>query len=64
LTGAIVWILLVVAVLGWGVVTWQSGGRLPTFLELVRRIAFKRWGRVVLVIVWAEIGWHLLAQRP
>ncbi len=62
--GAVVWSVLFVAIVAWGLVTWRSQKSLPTFLDLVRRIALNRWGRVVLVIVWAEIGWHLLAQRP
>lgn len=61
------WTLSVWAFLGLvvaGGVAWSvlSGGRVPGPGALVRWITSRSAGRVVLVVGWMWLGWHLFAR--
>lgn len=61
--GGVVWITLGVTGLVWVVVSATVPG-LPT-PAAVARWAVSSWaGRLIVLALWAEAGWHLFAQRP
>jgi hypothetical protein len=61
--GAIVWLVLGVAILLWGV--YSSLRRdLPGPVALPRFFARSGLGRALALCAWGGAGWHLFCQRP
>lgn len=63
--GAGVWLVIGVAVASFLVATLAIGRRrLPGVLD-VAHVFVQCWaGRLLLLALWAEAGWHLFTQRP
>jgi hypothetical protein len=40
----------------------MSHGRRPTIGTEINRMTAHRWGRVILVLGWAWLGWHAFAR--
>ena len=53
--------LLAAAVAGWSVVSARRPS-LVTLPALMSRMTSSRWVRLVVVLVWAWLGWHLFAR--
>jgi hypothetical protein len=53
--------VLAVALAGWSVVS-ARGPSFVTLPELLRRITSSRPLRLLVVIAWAWLGWHLFAR--
>ena len=65
LPGAAVWLALVLALGAWTVLTAVTAqGRLPTVVDVVRWCLESWAGRIVLLAMWAEAGFHVFTQRP
>ena len=65
LPGAAVWFALATALAAWVVLTATIGrARLPTMVD-VARFWLESWvGRLALLALWAEAGFHVLTQHP
>lgn len=73
LPGAAVWLALALALLGWLVVTGLpslgsrrrlGSHRLPGIAAVVHWWLESWLGRIVLLALWAEAGFHVFGQRP
>jgi hypothetical protein len=58
-----VWVALLAAVVVCEVVCRRSGGRWLPLESVVARLWAGRPGRVLLVVAWAFVGWHLFARH-
>ena len=58
----IIWLGLALAAAGWEVRCRRSGGRWTCLTSLGARLGSRRYGRLVLIGVWAFIGWHVFAR--
>lgn len=65
LPGAAIWFVLAGVLAAWiGVTTVARGARLPTIVD-VACFWLESWvGRLVLLALWAEAGFHVLTQHP
>lgn len=65
LLGDSVWSGIAVALVVWLVATIAAGPRRLPSIGGVARWFLQCWlGRFLLLAGWAEVGWHLLCQRP
>lgn len=63
--GAVVWLVLGVLLAAWLVVTTLAGPRrLPGIVDVARWFLCSWFGRIVILALWAEAGWHVFGQRP
>jgi hypothetical protein len=63
--GSVVWAVIAAAVVVWVVATQTAGaGTLPGAATVARWFLQCWLGRVLLVVAWGEIGWHVFCQRP
>ncbi len=64
--GTIGWIVIAVVVVGWELVGRFGHGRTPDLGELGALVAMRLSGRIILIVVWVFIGFHLFARytRP
>jgi len=58
----ILWILLASAAILWEVVCHRSGGRWTGLADLGARLSSRLPGRIVLISIWAFVGWHVFAR--
>jgi hypothetical protein len=63
MTVTAVWMLLLVAALAWEVACHRSPGRRTSLAEITSRLWSGRAGRLLLVLLWAFVGWHLFARH-
>jgi hypothetical protein len=56
------WVALIVAGASWEVACQRSGGRWASLADLVDRLWIHLPGRIILVLIWAFIGWHVFAR--
>lgn len=61
--GTLVWAALLAALVTWLAATTASR-RLPSLVDLVHWLLDAWLGRLLLLACWAELGFHLLTQRP
>jgi TRAP-type C4-dicarboxylate transport system permease small subunit len=57
----ILWIMLAAAIL-WEVVCRRSGGRWTSLADLGARLGGRLPGVLVLIAIWAFVGWHVFAR--
>jgi hypothetical protein len=68
-TGGLVWLAIAGALLVWAAATYllargRSEHPVPTLGDVVGFFLESALGRLLLIAAWAEVGWHLLCQRP
>lgn len=56
------WLGLMAAAVAWEVRCHRSGSRWTSLSDLGARMGSARLGRVVLVGLWAFVGWHVFAR--
>jgi len=56
------WLGLMVATVGWGVWSHRSRGRWTSLAEIGARLGGSLPGRIVLLALWAFVGWHVFAR--
>ena len=63
--GDVVWAIVVATLVVWLVVAALVRSKTVPGLAGVFEWLLRSWcGRVVLLLLWAEAGWHLFTQRP
>ncbi|MCI2974704.1 MAG: hypothetical protein MP439_01315 [Ferrimicrobium sp.] len=62
--GQLVWVVLAAMLLVWITVTQRFSDRLPTLFAIARGFLDSWLGRSILLVGWAEVGWHLFCQHP
>jgi sirohydrochlorin ferrochelatase len=58
----VAWLGLMAVSVVWEVHCHRSGPRWTSLSELVSRLGGRRPGRIVLVALWAFVGWHVFAR--
>lgn len=64
LPGSAVWLGLFVLLGIWLAVTARHRRSMPTIVDVVRWSLASWAGRALLLGCWAEVGFHVLTQRP
>lgn len=65
LPGSVVWLALAAALASWAILAGTVlRRRVPTLGDVVRWWLESWVGRLVLLALWAEAGFHVLTQRP
>ncbi len=62
MAGTVVWLVLLGLGVVWEVVCHRSGGRWTGIGTIGARVWMYRPGRIVLIAVWAFVGWHVFAR--
>jgi len=58
----VTWVALIVACAAWEIACHRSGGRWASLVDIIDRVWARLPGRILLVLVWAFIGWHVFAR--
>jgi Family of unknown function (DUF6186) len=58
----IVWLVLLATGALWEIVCHLSHGRWTSLTALVKAMANRLPGKLVLIAAWAFVGWHLFAR--
>ena len=58
----ILWMVLAAAAILWEVVCHRSDGRWTSLTDLGARLGGRLPGRIVLIGIWAFVGWHVFAR--
>ena len=58
----VAWLGLMAAGVVWEVRCHRSGSRWTSLSDLGSRLGGRRPGRIVLVALWAFVGWHVFAR--
>ena len=58
----VAWLTLLAMGAIWEVVCHLSGGRLSSLTDIGARLWTRPPGRIVLIAVWAFVGWHVFAR--
>lgn len=58
----VLWVALLAAAVAWEIVCRCSGGRWTSLGELAGAMAARRAGLVILLVLWAFVGWHVFAR--
>ena len=59
---SVLWTVLLAAALGWEAWCRSAGRGLPSLLDLSAALRRRRRGTLLLVAVWAFVGWHVFAR--
>jgi hypothetical protein len=59
----VTWVALVVVAVAWEVRCHRSDGRWTSLATIASRLWVSRPGRLLLVLVWAFVGWHVFARH-
>jgi hypothetical protein len=62
--GTVVWSVLATAVVLWLAVLLLAATALPGPARLVRWLVGAWLPRLLMVVAWGAIGWHVFCQRP
>ncbi len=57
-----VWVALVVGCVAWEFACHRSEGRWVSLVDIVDRLWASLPGRLLLVLIWAFVGWHVFAR--
>jgi len=58
----IVWLVLLTSGVIWEIVCHLSHGRWTSLTAIVRAVGNRLPGKLILIGIWAFIGWHLFAR--
>jgi len=58
----VAWLGLMAVGVVWEVHCRRSGPRWTSLSELCSRLGSRRGGRIVLLALWAFVGWHVFAR--
>ncbi|MGO8869831.1 MAG: DUF6186 family protein [Acidimicrobiales bacterium] len=58
----VTWLILAAVVVAWELGCRRSHGRWTSLADLGARLGSHRSGRLVLVALWAFVGWHVFAR--
>jgi hypothetical protein len=58
----LVWVGLAAAAAGWELFSRRAGSRWTSLGDVVARLGSRRAGRLVLLVLWAFVGWHVFAR--
>ncbi len=62
MVATVVWLSLVAIGVAWEVRCRRPGSPWTSLSELGVRIGSGRLGRIVLLVLWAFVGWHVFAR--
>ncbi len=58
----VLWVTLVSAACVWEVLCRRTGGRWTSLADLGARLGGRLPGRILLIGIWAFVGWHVFAR--
>jgi hypothetical protein len=62
--GDLVWIVIGLIIFTWFLLTFFNRKLKPDLLQIINMFFRRFVTRMFLLLIWAEIGWHLFNQRP
>jgi hypothetical protein len=62
--GDLVWIVIGLIIFTWFLLTFFNRKLKPDLLQIINMFFRRFVTRMFLLLIWAEIGWHLFNQHP